>query len=255
MDIMTVKNLRLGYGRATVVHDASFAIPEGPAGLALVGESGSGKSTLARGLLRLMSPQSGEIEFQGQNLERLDRAGRTEYRRSVQPVFQDGVETLDPRLTVRKALLEAINKRRDKPTPRTRENLVKEALDSVSLPSEIGKRLPHELSGGQRQRVSIARALAIQPRLVLLDEPTSALDASVQANIIELLVRLRHERQLSYLLITHNLAIVSSLCETTMVMSGGHIVEAGQTSEVLSHPSHPYTLRLINSVPKLQRTH
>ncbi len=252
MDIMRVNNLRLGYGSSTVVHDASFAIPQGPAGLALVGESGSGKSTLARGLLRLMRPQRGDITFQGRNIDRLDRAGLAEYRRSVQPVFQDGVETLDPRLTVRKALLEAICKRRDKPRAAAREKLVAEALDSVGLPANIAERLPHELSGGQRQRVSIARALAIQPRLVLLDEPTSALDATVQANIIELLVRLRRERQLSYLLITHDLAIVSSLCETTMVMCGGHIVEAGPTPDVLMNPTHPYTVRLIDSVPKLQ---
>jgi peptide/nickel transport system ATP-binding protein len=249
---LRLDRVTLTYGKRPVVHDLSLEIPHGPAGIALVGESGSGKTTVARSLLGMIAPTAGQVLFHGRDLAGFSRAEMATYRRAVQPVFQDGTEALDPRMSIGAAIAEAISVSPDahlRGAARTRR--VSELLDDVGLPGGIADRLPHQISGGQRQRVCIARALAVRPSFLLLDEPTSALDVTVQARILELLRRLQTEHSLTYLLITHNLAIVESLCTSTAVMFGGRIVEQGSTSDVLRSPAHPYTASLISALPRM----
>ncbi|MEQ6900946.1 ATP-binding cassette domain-containing protein [Nocardioides sp. YIM 152588] len=246
---LVADGLSLAYGRTTVVHDVDLALGDGDT-LGIVGESGSGKSTLARALLGLLPPSGGTVSFSGTPLGRLSRAERGEYRRSVQPVFQDGVETLDPRMTIGDSIAEGLRGGRAARDARVRELLADVGLDPRSHPG-LAQRRPHELSGGQRQRVGIARALAVEPRLLVLDEPTSALDVTVQARIIELLDRLRAERGLALVLITHDLAVVDRLCERSLVMYDGRVVERGRTRDLLTRPEHPYTRRLRAAVPEL----
>ncbi len=249
---LQLDHVTLGYGKRSVVHDLSLDIPAGPAGIALVGESGSGKTTVARSLLGMLEPTQGRVLFQGRDLSEFSRADRATYRRTVQPVFQDGTEALDPRMSIGAALAEAISVSPDSHMRGTqRLARIDELLDDVGLPSTVVDRLPHQISGGQRQRVCIARALAVRPKVLLLDEPTSALDVTVQARILELLKRLQGEHSLTYLLITHNLAIVESLCEYTAVMFAGRIVEQGPTADVLTAPAHPYTASLIAALPRM----
>lgn len=247
--LLDASDLYLSYGKTAVVHDVSLSLGEGDT-LGVVGESGSGKSTLARALLGLLSPSAGTIRFRGVALDDLSRNKRSEYRRSVQPVFQDGVETLDPRMSVADAVGEGLRAGRRARDARVRALLVDVGLNPQDLPGLMHRR-PHELSGGQRQRVSIARSLAVEPRLLILDEPTSALDVTVQARILELLERLCEEHGLAMLLITHNLAVVDRLCEHTLVMHEGHVVERGPTRDLLRRPQHPYTTRLRAAVPEL----
>ena len=249
---LSVDRVTLAYGKRAVVHDVSLELPTGPAGIALVGESGSGKTTVARSLLGMIKPTAGRVLFQDRDVAEFSRAERATYRRTVQPVFQDGTEALDPRMTIGSALSEAISVSPDSSLRGSaKSQRINELLDDVGLPATIVDRLPHQISGGQRQRVCIARALAVRPSVLLLDEPTSALDVTVQARILELLRRLQAEHSLTYLLITHNLAIVESLCSYTAVMFAGRIVEQGPTSEVLSTPAHPYTASLIAALPRM----
>ncbi|TIC88617.1 ABC transporter ATP-binding protein [Nocardioides sp. GY 10113] len=247
--LLEASGLCLAYGRTTVVHDVDLTLREGDT-LGVVGESGSGKSTLARALLGLLPAAGGTVWFRGSSLAGLSRAERRIYRSTVQPVFQDGVETLDPRMTVAASVAEGMRGSRRARAARVRELLADVGLDPRTLPGIEGRR-PHELSGGQRQRVGIARALAVEPRLLVLDEPTSALDVTVQARILELLERLRHEHGLAMLLITHDLAVVDRLCAESMVMQAGRVVERGPTRELLTRPAHPYTERLRAAVPQL----
>jgi peptide/nickel transport system ATP-binding protein len=221
----------LGYGRTPVVHDVTLDITEG--GVGLIGESGSGKTTLARAFLGLLTPMSGTVWYEDRPLAAADR-GR--FRRDVQPVFQS--ESLDPRMRVGTSIAEAL--------PRRERHRVPGLLRHVGLDPELADRRPHQLSGGQRQRVVIARALAVEPRLLILDEPTSALDVTVQARVLDLLAGLDTER----LLITHNLAVVGRLCRTSYVLFAGRVVESGPTKELLAAPAHPYTRALRDAVPK-----
>jgi len=251
-DVLQVDGVTLSYGKRAVVHDVSLALAHGPTGVALVGESGSGKTTVARALLGMIQPTSGRVLFGDTDVSTFSRAQRAEYRRTVQPVFQDGTEALDPRMTIGKALAEALSVSPDANLRgAAKASRIAELLDDVGLSSAIVDRLPHQISGGQRQRVCIARALAVRPQVLLLDEPTSALDVTVQSKILELLRRLQQEHSLSYLLITHNLAIVESLCSFTAVMFAGRVVEQGPTREVLMSPSHPYTASLIAALPRM----
>jgi len=243
--IIELSGADLAYGRRTVVHGLDLAVAEG-ASVALIGESGSGKSTAARAALGLLRPVGGEVRYRGTALDRLDAAGRRAYRAAVQPVFQDGPETLDPRQRVGSAVAEGLG------VPRAqRARAVAGLLADVGLDPALADRRPHELSGGQRQRVGIARALAAEPRLLVLDEPTSALDVTVQARILDLLERLRAERGLAMLLITHNLAVVDRLCDDAVVLEAGRVVERGPARRVLDAPAHPYTARLRAAVPEL----
>jgi len=245
--LLAITNVTLAYGKRVVVDDVSLTVPTGPFGLGLIGESGSGKTTIARAALGLLPVKSGVIAVDGMNLARLSRSERRNYRRIVQPVFQDGTEVLDPRMTVRASLQEAL---RVVGRP-AHGDVVADLLVDVGLRADVMKLHPHQLSGGQRQRVAIARALATEPRLLILDEPTSALDVTVQARVLDLFEKLREERQLSFLLITHNLAIVDRLCDEAAVISAGKIVERGTTADVLGDPRHAYTKKLIASVPRL----
>ncbi|WP_243717141.1 ABC transporter ATP-binding protein [Actinomadura sp. KC345] len=260
--MLSAENLSVAYDRTRVVHGVSLDIPESSGGVAVIGESGSGKTTIARALLGLVRPEHGSVLFRGRDIAKLDRADRARYRSQVQPVFQDGSEALDPRMRIGASIDEALRIRRRHRKGTANGKGGEEALPSVAdlladvdLDPDLAGRHPHKLSGGQRQRVIIARALAIDPRLLILDEPTSALDVTVQARVLDLLARLRDEHGLSYLLITHNLAIVDRLCDTVHVLFAGRIVESGPVGTVLGSPSHPYTAALRDAVPRLGTAH
>ena len=214
--------------------------------LGLVGESGCGKSTLARLLLRLIPLSAGRILFEGRDITALPEAALRPLRPRMQLIHQNPSTALDPRLSVADAVAEPL--RIHGHDPRTR---VPALLAEVGLPGDFLHRYPHELSGGQKQRVCIARALALEPRLLILDEPTSALDVSVQSQVLELLEGLRRQRGLATLFISHNLAVVRQVCEQVAVMYLGRVVEQGTTDAVLGSPRHPYTRALLASVPRL----
>jgi peptide/nickel transport system ATP-binding protein len=248
--LLEVEDLVVRFGRVPAVDGVSFQVPAGPYGLALVGESGSGKTTTARALLRLVRPTAGTIRLDGADIARGDRRALRAYRRAVQIVFQDPTTTLDPRERIGAAIGEPLRAHAVVPRSRRGER-VAELLAEVGLEPEMAGRYPHQLSGGQRQRVAIARALAVEPRVLVLDEPTSALDVTVQARVLELIAKLRRERGLAYVLISHNLAVVEQLCEEIAVLYLGRVVEHGPTSQVLARPAHPYTLALRSAVPEI----
>jgi len=217
--------------------------------LGLVGESGSGKTTLGRTVLRLESPTSGTVTLFGQEITKLNGEMLRKARRQMQIVFQNPTTSLDPRQRVRDILAEPLQAFREAKGEHLRRQ-VETALEAVRLSSETLSRFPHEFSGGQRQRISIARALMLNPRFIILDEPTSALDSSVQAQVLNLLREIQEDRKLTYLFITHNVSVVRYMANRMAVMYSGKIVEIGATREVLEKPLHPYTIALISSVPE-----
>ena len=233
--------------RAKTVHavdGVSFRINSDQS-LGIVGESGSGKTTIARCLVRLYRPTSGEILLEGQSIQ--TRLGLRELRKRVQMVFQDPGGSLNPRFSAERVICESLAHLAGGERRSRRAEAV-ELLEQVGIHSSDAKKLPHQFSGGQQQRIAIARALAPKPSLLILDEPTSALDLSLQAQIITLLVRLRRELGLTYVLVTHDLAVVRQLCDELLVVYLGKPVELGSTSEILSAPLHPYSRGLISSV-------
>jgi peptide/nickel transport system ATP-binding protein len=247
--LLEVEDLVVEFGPVRAVDGVSFRLPAGPYGLALVGESGSGKTTIARALMRLVSATSGAIRLDGSDVVGSSRALRA-YRRDVQIVFQDPTTSLDPRAKIGSTIAEPL--RAHGIVPRSEvDDRIASLLTEVGLDPEMAGRYPHQLSGGQRQRVAIARALSVEPRVLVLDEPTSALDVTVQARILELIAKLRRERGLAYVLISHNLAVVEQLCEETAVLYLGRIVEHGPTEQILARPAHPYTLALRSAVPEI----
>jgi ABC-type glutathione transport system ATPase component len=239
------------FGPVHAVRDVSFDVPAGPFGLGLIGESGSGKSTIARALLGLTPLAGGTISFEGRDLSSLRGGDMKAFRRAVQLVMQDGTEALDPRMRVGASIAEGIAAHDLLPKGPRRNARIAELLSEVGLDPSFADRYPHELSGGQRQRATIARALAVEPRVLILDEPTSALDVTVQARILDLIRRLRADHALSYLLISHNLAVVDQLCERCLVLKDGAVVESGATAQVLDAPAHPYTQELRAAVPEI----
>lgn len=229
------------------VDAVSFEIPKGKT-LALVGESGSGKSTVAKMVLKLEAPTSGAIEVDGKDVANISRADVFALRRRMQPVFQDPYGSLDPLRNIGNTIAEPldIHKVGDKASRRSR---VRELLEQVSLPLELATRYPNELSGGQRQRVAVARALALKPDIVVLDEAVSALDVLVQDQILQLLAELQSELDLTYLFITHDLAVVRVVADTVAVMERGRIVEQGTVDEIFANPAEDYTQRLLDAIP------
>ncbi len=248
--VLEVKGLRKVFGTQVAVDDVSFALPEGGS-LAIVGESGSGKTTIAKMIVGLERPTAGTIWACGQDRSTPARTGPDRRRRGreVQIVFQDPYTSLDPRQTAEATIDEVLRLHKGWGTDRRRER-IKQLADLVGLDSRQMRVLPRFLSGGQRQRVAIARALAAEPRVLILDESVAALDVSIQAQVLNLLADIHDETQVSYLCISHDLAVVRQLTEETVVMWKGKIVERGPTARVLDDPRDDYTRRLRASVPQ-----
>ncbi|HNX30214.1 MAG TPA: dipeptide ABC transporter ATP-binding protein [Holophaga sp.] len=233
--------------RVHAVERVSFELRAGET-LALVGESGCGKSTTGRSLLKLVTPDGGKVVFQGQDISSLDGRGMQDVRRQIQMIFQDPFASLDPRLTVGYSIAEPLFIHHLADEAKAMER-VKWLLEKVGLPIDAADRYPHEFSGGQRQRIAIARALVLNPKVVVADEAVSALDVSVRAQIINLLLDLQLELGLSYLFISHDMAVVERVAHRVAVMYLGQIVEMGSRSAVFEDPQHPYTRRLLSAVP------
>ena len=233
------------------VDGISLDVPRGRT-LALVGESGSGKTTVGKGILQLLRPTAGSVEYNGEALTRASARRLRQLRREFQVIFQDPYASLDPRMLVGEIIEEGMRAQNLGGDAVGRRARVEALLEQVGLPADARRRYPHEFSGGQRQRICIARALAVEPQLLICDEPTSALDVSVQAQILNLLKSLQDELGLSYLFITHNLSVVEYLAHEVAVMYRGKIVERGPTERVLARPEHPYTQSLLAAVPKIE---
>jgi len=255
-DVLTIENLTKVYkirgagknaGEFKAVDDVSFSVRRGTT-TAVVGESGSGKSTLAQMVLRLQEPTAGRVLFDGADVTGFDRKAQFAFRRRVQPIFQNPYGSLDPTYSIYRSIEEPLrlHKVGDK---RSREATVRELLDRVSLPSSVMRRFPNELSGGQRQRIAIARALALRPEVVVCDEAVSALDVLVQAQILDLLSELQADLGLTYLFITHDLAVVRQIADQVCVMQTGKLVEVADTDTVFDSPQQEYTRALLDAIP------
>ena len=239
-------------GHVKAVDGVSLEISPGRT-LALVGESGCGKTTVAKSILQLIKPTAGSVVFDGKELTTLSRAELRAYRSDIQIIFQDPYSSMNPRMMVRNIISEGMVAQNILPDPDAREKRVDELLNQVGLSPDLKHRYPHEFSGGQRQRICIARALAVNPKLIICDEPTSALDVSVQAQILNLLKQLQTDLGMSYLFITHNISVVEYLADEVAVMYLGRIVEQGAVESVLTDPRHPYTRALLSAVPTIDK--
>jgi ABC-type oligopeptide transport system ATPase subunit len=229
------------------VDGVSFRIAEGET-LGLVGESGSGKSTTGYCVLQLLKPTNGSVKFMGKELTTLPRGELREMRKEMQIVFQDPYSSLNPRMTVGNIVAEPMAVH-DQGTRRQREARVRDLLETVGFNPDFTNRYPHEFSGGQRQRIGIARALALNPRLIVCDEPVSALDVSIQAQILNLLKDLQRDLGLAYLFVAHDLAVVRTMSDRIAVMNKGRIVETGEAEQVYKSPQDEYTRALLAAVP------
>lgn len=247
--ILEIKNLKKVFYKNkvpfTAVDDISFDLKRGEC-LGLVGESGCGKSTTARMITHLMKPDAGQILLEGKEIQNLRGRGLKRLYQDIQMVFQTPQDSFDPRCRLGDGIMESmINHGISRAAAKKR---MLELLNLVELEAGLADRFPHQVSGGQCQRAAIARALAIEPKLIICDEATSALDVTVQAQVVELLRKLQREMQVSLFLICHDLALVQNLCDRVLVMYQGHIVESGTPDEVIRHPKEAYTKRLIESV-------
>jgi peptide/nickel transport system ATP-binding protein len=245
---MTRKPLFGSAPRIEILKGVSFDVPAGST-IGIVGESGSGKSTLGRALVRLYEPTGGAIRFDGRDVSHLSEAAMRPLRRDLQVIFQDPFSSLNPRKSVGALIGAPLLFHRVATSVGDRRARVAAALGAVGLPGAFASRYPHELSGGQRQRVGIARAIALSPRFVLADEIVSGLDVSSQAQILDLLAKLKEELKLTLAFISHDLSVVRRLCDRVIVMRGGEIVENRPTAELFAAPEHPYTRQLLAAIP------
>lgn len=235
-------------GQLHAVDDINFTLERGKT-LGLVGESGCGKSTTGRTILRLIEPTSGEILFDGKNIASLSKSQMRKARPDMQIIFQDPFSSLDPSKTVSDAIAEAVKTKDSHKTKREVENRVRELMETVGLAPRLYYSYPHELDGGRRQRIGIARALAMEPKFIVCDEPVSALDVSIQAQILNLLKKLQKEFGMTYIFITHDLAVVKHISDEIAIMYLGQIVEKAPSKELFMNPMHPYTKALLSAVP------
>ncbi len=240
---------RDGKGLVRAVNDVSLSVGSGHT-LGIVGESGCGKSTLARLILRLIEPTGGQVLFEGEDLLGMNNAALRRRRRDIQIVFQDPYASLDPRMSIAKIIAEPLEIHRIG-NRAERAAKVRNLLELVGLDQQAGGKYPHEFSGGQRQRIGIARAIALEPKLVVLDEPVSALDLSIQSQILNLLADLKDRLKLTYVFISHDLSVVRHMSDEVAVMYLGRIVEYGAPEQVLDSPLHPYTQALLSAVPAI----
>lgn len=253
-NIVAVRNLIQTFNRGQAnevraIDDVSFDILQGET-LGLVGESGSGKTTIGRAISRLYNPTDGEIIYQGKDISNLqDRNDLLSFRKDVQMIFQDPYASLNPRMKVMDIIAEGIDIHKLAKNKKEKEARVYELLNMVGLNRDHSSRYPHEFSGGQRQRIGIARALAVEPKLIIADEPISALDVSVQAQIVNLLIKLQDELELTYLFIAHDLSMVKYISDRIAVMYAGKIVELADKDELYYHALHPYTKSLLSAIP------
>ncbi|MGD0351069.1 MAG: dipeptide ABC transporter ATP-binding protein [Verrucomicrobiota bacterium] len=261
MPLLEVKNLKVHFpvkhGLFSGVHefvkavdDVSFSLEPGET-LGLVGESGCGKTTLARAIVRLVEPTAGSVLLNGEDITQMSGSVLRTRRRKFQMIFQDPYGSLNPRMTVEQIVGEALDIHKLAGSKSARRGRIAELLAAVGLDPVHAQRYPHEFSGGQRQRIGIARALAVEPELIICDEPVSALDVSVQAQIINLLRDLQQQRGIAYLFIAHDLAVVEHISHRVMVMYLGKIVEAADAKTLIREPQHPYTQALISAVPEV----
>ncbi len=250
--ILEVKNLKKYFktprGMLHAVDDVSFTLERGKT-LGIVGESGCGKTTTGRTILRLEEPTSGRIIFEGTDITHINGFAMKKMRKDMQIIFQDPFSSLDPRNTVNQAISEPIRANRIVRGKVEIENRVLELMETVGLAERLINAYPHELDGGRRQRIGIARALAMEPKFIVCDEPVSALDVSIQAQILNLLADLQSQMGLSYIFITHNLAVVNHFADDIAVMYLGQVVEKAPTVELFEHPLHPYTKALLSAIP------
>lgn len=251
-DLVKVYPSRSGHTQIRAVDGVSLSLARGQT-IGIVGESGCGKSTLGRLILQLIEPTSGQVRFRGQQLTMLPESQLRAMRRHMQMIFQDPLSALDPRMTVG-ALVEEPLVIHHIGTKAERRTEVARLLEMVGLSRDAMQRYPHEFSGGQRQRICIARALALSPDLIVADEPVSALDVSVQSQILNLIIELKQRLGLSYVFISHNLAVVRYISDTVAVMYLGQMVETGTVEQVFESPSHPYTQALLAAIPKTDPT-
>ncbi|MGM0602934.1 MAG: ABC transporter ATP-binding protein [Bacillota bacterium] len=250
--------VKAGIFKKTVAHvkavdDISFFVNEGET-LGLVGESGCGKSTTGRTILRLLEATAGEVIFEGKDVLSLNKEDLRNIRRDMQIIFQDPYASLNPRMTVADIVGEPIDIHNLAKNKKDRNEKVKDILERVGLGSEYMRRYPHEFSGGQRQRIGVARALAVDPKLIIADEPVSALDVSIQAQVINLLQDLQKEFGLTYLFIAHDLSVVKHISDRIAVMYLGKIVEMADKNELFNDPMHPYTQSLLSAIPEADPT-
>lgn len=254
-DLLRVEALRVHYGSpkrpVRAVDGVDISIRSGES-VGLVGESGCGKTTLGRAIMRLVDVQAGRIDFEGRDIAGLRGSALTAYRKQAQMIFQDPYGSLNARLSVGNAIEEAMQVHRMGNRAERRRRAA-ELFEAVGLDPAYLDRYPHEFSGGQRQRIGIARALAVNPQLIIADEPVSALDVSVQVQILNLLKDLQTQMQLSYLFVAHDLAVVRYVCDRIYVMYLGRIVESGTPEELFSSPKHPYTQALLSAVPDVDK--
>ena len=255
--ILEVKNLKKYFktkkGNVHAVDNVSFTLERGKT-LGIVGESGCGKSTTGRTILRLIEPTSGEVYFDGKDICKVSNKEMTKLRKDMQIIFQDPFSSLDPRMTVSQLIAEPLKYHKiieasGKELEQKTEEMVLDLMRTVGLAERLYNAYPHELDGGRRQRIGIARALILQPKLIVCDEPVSALDVSIQAQILNLLQELQKERGLTYIFITHNLSVVNHIADEIAVMYLGSIVEKAPVEELFQNPLHPYTKALLSAIP------